>query len=198
MAVGHSMLGEVIVDHQGMATVVADMLSYGATAVGGYVLHWSGLRGTCGYDHGVVHCAILSELVHDLGYGGSLLSDGNIDAGDIAPLLVEDRIDHHRRLSGLAVSNDQLTLSPANGYHRIDSLEPCLERLFNGLTGHDSWGLEFDPSVFCGLNGSSSIDGFSEGIDDSPDEGLAHRYLGDFPGTLCRISLFDEVVFTKE
>jgi len=64
----------------------------------------------------------LLEETHDVGDGGSLLSDGDVDAvkglgvvtGLEDLLLVDDGIDGDGRLAGLPVTNDQLTLTSAN------------------------------------------------------------------------------------
>jgi hypothetical protein len=64
------------------------------------------------------------EDSHDVGDGGSLLTDGHVDAVESfgivgvgvveGGLLVDDRVDGNGRLAGLSVSNDELSLASSN------------------------------------------------------------------------------------
>src|SRR5690606_23210229 len=75
----------------------------------------------------------------------ALLTDGDVDAADLlrrvarlpVRLLVDDRVDRDRRLAGLAVADDQLTLAAADRDHRVDRLDAGLQRLVDRLAGHD-------------------------------------------------------------
>ncbi len=66
--------------------------------------------------------ALLQHL-HELGDGRALLADGDVDAVellllgaalDVQRLLVEDRVERHGGLAGLAVADDQLALAAAD------------------------------------------------------------------------------------
>lgn len=73
----------------------------------------------------------ISQPLHDLGDGGPLLSDGDVDAVQllllilslVETLLVDDGVDSQGSLAGLTISNDQLTLSTTDGYQRVDGLD---------------------------------------------------------------------------
>ena len=60
LAVGHSVLREIIVDYQGMTAMVADVFAYGTATIRGDVLKRRGFRCRSCNDHRVVHCAVLS------------------------------------------------------------------------------------------------------------------------------------------
>ena len=64
-----------------------------------------------GDDDGVFHGAVLFELAHHVGDGGSFLADGHINAEEVLALLVDDVINSDGGLAGLAVANDQLALA---------------------------------------------------------------------------------------
>ena len=49
-----------------------------------------------------------------------LLADGDVDTLNAGALLVDDRIDRHRALAGLAVADDQLALTATDRHHRVD------------------------------------------------------------------------------
>jgi hypothetical protein len=76
-------------------------------------------------------------------------------------------------LSGLTVTNDQLTLTTSDGNHGVDRLETSLYGLLDGLTGQDTGGLELSTAALGGLEGTLSIDGVTESVNDTSEEGLA-------------------------
>src|SRR5574337_996665 len=51
----------------------------------------------------------------------------------VLTLLVDDRVDRHRGLAGLAVADDQLALAAADRHHRVDGLQAGLHRLRHRL-----------------------------------------------------------------
>ena len=105
-----------------MLGVVSEVLSNGASRVWGQELKWGGLRGGGGNHNGVFESVSLLEKSHNVGDGGSLLSDSDVDAveglvvvtGLEGSLLVKDSINSDGSLTSLTISNDKLTLSSAN------------------------------------------------------------------------------------
>ena len=83
-----------------------------------------GLRGSRCDNDGVFEGVIFLEDLDNVGDGGSLLSNGHIDAvqllffflGIEVLLLVDDGIDGNGSLSGLSVSNDEFSLASTNGH----------------------------------------------------------------------------------
>jgi hypothetical protein len=79
--------------------------------------------------------------------GGALLPDGDVDALHALTLLVQDRVDRNGRLAGLAVTDDELALTPADGGHGVDGLDTGLQGLADRLTLHDGRRLQVaDPA----------------------------------------------------
>ncbi len=109
--------------------VVAEVLAHGAAGVGRDELQRRRIGGRGGDDDGVVHRAVLAQLLDHLGDRGPLLADGDVDADDVVALLVDDRVDRDGGLAGLAVADDQLALAAADRDHRVDGLEAGLQRL---------------------------------------------------------------------
>ena len=107
-----------------MLGVVAEVLSDGASRVGGQELERSGIRCSSSDDNGVLHAVSVVEETYDVGDGGSLLSNGDIDAverlgmvtGLENGLLVDDGVDSDGGFTGLSITNDKLTLASANGH----------------------------------------------------------------------------------
>src|SRR5690606_3748462 len=120
LAVGHSLLGQAVEHDQGVFTAVAEVFTHGATAVGRQELQGSRLGSGRGNDGGVGQGAVLFELGHHVGDGGLLLTDGNVDAGDAAVLLVDDGVGGDGGLADLPVTDDQLTLARADGNRALD------------------------------------------------------------------------------
>ena len=83
----------------------------------------------------VLHGVSVGEPLHDLGDGGPLLSDGDVDAeelllvvsGVVETLLVDDGVNGDGGLAGLTIANDQLTLATADGHQRVDGLDASLK-----------------------------------------------------------------------
>jgi hypothetical protein len=126
----------------------------------------------------VFHCIVLLKSLDKLGNGGSFLSNGNVDAvkllgliGSVVPsLLVKNGVEGNGGFSGLTITNDQFTLTTTNWHHGIDGLETSLDGLVDGVTRKNTGGLELGTTLLGGLDGSLSINGVSEGINDTTEE----------------------------
>ena len=75
LAIGRSVLRQVIVDAQGVLAVVAEILSHGRAGVRGDVEEGGGIGGGRGHHDGVVHGPEVLEGLHDLRDGRALLPD---------------------------------------------------------------------------------------------------------------------------
>ena len=124
LTVGDGLLGEIVIDDEGVLRVVTEVLTDGTSRIGGQELERGGVGGSGSDDNGVLHAISLLEQAHNVGNGGSLLSNGNVDAveglgvvtGLENGLLVDDGVDSDGGLASLSVTDDQLTLSSANGH----------------------------------------------------------------------------------
>jgi hypothetical protein len=122
LSVSDSLLGEIVVDDEGVLAVVAEEFTNGASGVGSQELERGGIGGSGSNHNGVLHAVSLVEQTGDVGDGGALLADSDVNAveglGVVTSLedglLVEDGVDGDGGLAGLSVTNDQLTLSSAN------------------------------------------------------------------------------------
>ena len=145
-------------------------------------------------DHDrVVHGPVLGEGVHRLGDGGLLLADGHVDALHPETLLVQDRVDRHGGLAGLAVADDQLPLAPADGGHGVDGLDPGLQRLVHRLAAHDAGRLDLHATAADVGERALAVDRVAEGVDDAAEEAVADGHREDAAGGLDRLALVDVV-----
>jgi hypothetical protein len=169
---------QVIVDNDGVLAIVTEVLSHGSTGEGSDVLKRSGLGGGGGDNDGVLHGVVLLKSLDKLGDGGSLLTDGDVDAvkllglvlAVVPPLLVEHGVESDGSLTSLTVTNDQLTLTTADRNHGVDGLETSLYGLVDGVTGKNTGGLLLGTTLLGGVDGTLAIDGVSEGVNDATKE----------------------------
>lgn len=95
------LLGQIIVDDEGMFAVVSEILSHGAAGVGSQVLQRSGIRSSSRHHDGVLHGISVSESLHKLSHRGPLLTNSDIDtvqlllliSSFVEALLVDDGVD---------------------------------------------------------------------------------------------------------
>ncbi len=82
----------------------------------------------------VFHGVRVSQALDDLGDGGSLLADGDVNAvellllvaGIVESLLVDDGVNGDGGLASLTITNDQLTLATTNRHEGVDGLDASL------------------------------------------------------------------------
>jgi hypothetical protein len=143
----------------------------------------SGLRGGGGNNDGVFHGVVLLQSLDKLGNSGTLLTDGDVDAVEllglvvavVPTLLVEHGIEGDGSLASLTITDNQLTLTTADGNHGIDSLETGLDGLVDGAAGQNARSLELGTTLLLGVEGALAIDRVTEGIDDTTKKLRADR-----------------------
>src|SRR5579862_1433271 len=191
LAVRPRVLGQVVVDDERVPLVVPDLFADRRAGGGGEVLERGGVVGRGGDDAGVGHRAVLREGVEHVGDRGRLLSDRDVDAGDVLALLVDDRVHAQRGLARLAVAEDQLALPAADGNHGVDGLPARLERLGHRLAFHDVERAAFDVPEFLGGDRSLAVQGLAEGVHDAAQHFRADGHLDDLSGALGDIAFLD-------
>src|SRR5206468_5166533 len=108
-------------------------------------------------DRRVFHRAELRELVDDARDGRLLLANGNVEAVNALPLLVDDRVDGDGGLARLAIADDELALAAADRNHRVDRFEARLERLLHGLARDDAGRFHFDAAAMRALDRTFAV-----------------------------------------
>ncbi len=131
------------------------------------------------------------------GHGGRLLADGDVDADDAGALLIDDRVDGDGGLARAAVADDQLALAAADRDHRVDGLEPGLQRLLHRLAHDDAGRLRFDLARGGGGDLAASVDRAAEGVDHAADERGAHRHF-EHAGGAAHVVAFAELEVVAE
>src|SRR4030095_5091521 len=198
LAVGGGVLAEVVVDAERVALTVAEVLAHRDAGVRRDVLQRRRLRRRGDDDRRESHRAGVLEALHDLRHGGALLADGHVEAEDVLPLLIDDRVHADGGLAGSTVADDQLALTAPDRNHRVDRREAGLQGLLHRAPIHDARGVSLDRPEFRGRDRPLAVDRKTERVDDAPDPRLAHRNLGDPVGALDRVAFLDRAVLAEQ
>ena len=190
-AIGDGVLGKVVVDDQRVLALVAEVLADGAGCVRRQIQHRSRLRCRGRDDDGVPHRVVLLQRLHDLGDGRALLSDGAVNADQVVGLVVDDRVQRDGCFAGLAVADDQLALSAANGDHGVDGLQAGHHRLAHRLAVDHAGGETLDGQRVAGLDRAAVVDRLAERVDNAADHGIAHGHAENLAGALDLIAFAD-------
>ena len=206
LPVGDGLLGEVVVGDHGVHAVVAEILAHGAAGERRQILHRRGVRGGGGDDDRVLERAVLLQHLDELGDGGALLADGDVDAveldllvaGGVERLLVEDGVEDDGGLAGLAVADDQLALAAADRDQRVDGLEAGCHRLVHRLARQDARRLDVDAHAGFALDRALAVDRVAERVDHAAEQGLADGHLDDGAGALDGVAFLDAAVLAED
>jgi len=206
LSICNGLFGEIIIDDQAMSSSVSEIFSDSTGGIGGQELKRGGFRGGGGDDNSVFHGLVVSESLDDIGDGGSLLSNGDINAVELFVsvssveifLLIQDGINGDGGLSGLSVSNNEFSLSSTDGDQTIDGFESGLHGLVDGFSGDNTGGFDFHSVSLGGLDGSQSVDGVTQGIEDSSEHFFSDGNIHDGSGSTNDISFLNESIVSED
>ena len=122
-----------------MTSAIAEIFADSCSGKRSEILHRSRI-GSGGTDNDrVVHSPFLLKRTDQRGYGRALLSDRYINTVNrvacfVIATLVDNGIDRDGSLTGLAVADNQFTLSASDRYHGIYRLDTRLQRFVDRLT----------------------------------------------------------------
>jgi hypothetical protein len=178
LTVSDGLLGQVVVDDDGVAAIVTEPFTHGTTSERSNVLQRGGLGSSGSNDDGVLQGVVLLKSLDELSDGGTLLTNSNVDTvqllglitSGVDALLVKNGVKSDGSLTSLTITNDQLTLTTTDGNHGVDGLETSLDRLVDGATRQDTGGLELSTALLLGVDGTFSINGVTESVDDTTQD----------------------------
>ena len=124
LTISDSLLGEIIIDDKTVLAVVTEVLTNSATGVGSQKLEGSGIGSSGSNNDRVVEALTFAEETHDVGNGGTLLSNSDIDAIELLVnvvvveifLLVKNGVNSNSGFASLTITNNEFTLATANGH----------------------------------------------------------------------------------
>src|SRR5262249_1556362 len=130
--------------------------------------------------------------------GRTLLSDGAVDTNQIVALVVDDGVQNHSSLAGLAVTNDEFALPTANGNHGINGLDACRHRLTHGLTINNAGSTTYNVNQFFASQRTLVVNGVAQGIQDAAYQCRTRRHRHDVPGAPDFVAFLHFRVVTKQ
>src|SRR5450432_3552722 len=125
---GGGVLGQVVDHDQGVLAAVTKILRHGETRERRDPLQSRRARGPSDDDDASLGRPLAVDSVDGAPDARTLLANRDIDADDVARLLIDDRIDSDRGLADGAVADDELALAAAEGEQRIDHDKSGLDR----------------------------------------------------------------------
>ena len=164
LTVGPSLLGQVVINDQGVFATITEVFTHGATGVRSQILHGGGLGSRGGHNNRVLQSTVLFQLAHHVADRGGFLAHGNVNTFNAIALLSNDGVHSHGSLAGLTVTNDQLALTTANWHHGVHGFRAGLHRLRDGLTGNNARSHFLDDVSHLGVNRAFAVDRHTQGI----------------------------------
>ena len=152
LPVGHRLLGEIVIDDQGVHAVVAEEFAHGGTGVRCQELQRGRLRSRSCNDDRILERTLFLQDLHEFRHRGALLPDRHVDAVELARfvvaliawLLIDEGIKGNGSLSGLPVADDQLALTAPDRDQAVNRLQPGLHGFVHGLPRDDPRRLHID------------------------------------------------------
>ena len=131
------------------------------------------------------------------------LTDGYIDtiyrrACLIETLLVDDGIHCDGSLTGLTVTDDQLTLSTSDREHGVDRQDTGLHRNTDRFSLNNTRCFSFYRIVVVFFYSSLSVDRLAQRVDNSADKSFTDRDSGFLFRTYHTGTFFDSCIFTEQ
>ena len=120
------MFGKVVIDAKRVALAIAEILANRAAGIRSQILHRRGIARGGRHDDGILHRPVFFQRLHDLSDRRSLLADGDVDADDVLPFLIDDGVDRNGGFSSLPITDDQFPLATSDRNHRIDRFQSRL------------------------------------------------------------------------
>src|SRR3984957_7374656 len=199
LAIGDRLFRQIVVDHQRMHAVVAEEFAHRAAGERRQELHRRRIGSGGGDDDRIFERAMFFENFGELGDRRALLADGDIDAVEldllvarlVERLLIEDGVERHRGLAGLAVADDQFALAAADRDERVDRLEAGRHRFVHGFARNDAGRLDVDAGALGGIDRALAVDRIAERVDDAAEQLLADGHVDDGAGALDRLAFLD-------
>src|SRR5262249_19877466 len=151
-----------------------------------------------GHHDGVIHCPVILQLLHHLGDRGTLLPDCAVNANQVVAFVVDDSVQNHGGLAGLAVADDQLALAAAARNHGIGGLDAGSHGLAYRLPVNHPGRDAFNRDVLAGRDRTFVVNRLAERVDHAADHTFTGRDGHDLARTLDLVALFDFGVLTHE
>ena len=125
------------------------------------------------------------------------MTDCHIDTDHVLALLVQNGVCSDRCLARLTVTNDKLTLTSADGNHRVDSLNTGLQGHTNVLSFNNTGSRHFNGAVSFRLKGAFAVNRLTQSVYNTANQVSTHRHRYHLAGALYGIAFLDALISTQ-
>ena len=175
LAVGRGVLGQVVENDQCVLAPVAKIFRHRHRRERRDPLKSRRTRRLCDDDEAALGRPAAENVVNGAAHARTLLSDGDIDADDIAVLLVDDRIDADRRFADGAVANNKLTLPAPQREQGVYDDQARLNGFDDQIAVDDRGGRAFDRHGRRARDRPFAVERPAQRIDDAAQQLQTHR-----------------------
>ncbi len=204
LAIRHSLLGQIIIDDQSVAAIVAEILGHSCRSVWCKVLHRCRLGSRRSNDDRIINRASFFQLFNKLCNCRALLPDRNIytvklfafviASSVVVRFLVQDRIKRHGCFTCLAVTNNQLTLATANRDQGVNGFDTSRHRLVNRFTGHNARRFNVCNTACFGFDRAFAVDRVTQTVNYTTKKRITRRNVHNGLRTFNCVAFFNVTV----
>ena len=112
--------------------------------------------------------------------------------------MIQNRIQRHSGLAGLAIANNQLALAAANRNHGVDGFDSRLHGFTHRLAFHHAGCDALNRAEFIGKDRPFAIRRAAQRVNHAAHHGLAHRHGHDPVGALDDVAFLDLRVIAQQ
>ena len=174
-----------------MLTAVAEVFRHREAGKRRYPLQTGSRRRTGDDEDAALRRALTADRVDHPRDARRFLSDRDVDANNVALLLVDDAVDGNRGFADGAVADDQFALAAPERKHSINDQQPGLYRLADEIAIDDGGRRTLDGLIGFGNDGVAAVERTAKRIDDAAEKFAADRHARDLAGAVNDIAGFD-------
>ena len=190
-AVCRRMLGHVVDDNQSMLAAIAKIFRH---REGGE--RRNPLLARCGRCAGddedaTFRRAVRLHRIDDAFDRGRFLPDRDVDANDVAGLLVDDAVDGNRRFADGAIADDQFALTAPQSEHGVDDEQAGLNRFADEIAIDDRRSGTLHRFATCRADDPATVERTTKRIDNATEQGWPYRHAYHLAAAVDAVPRFD-------
>src|SRR3984957_6840301 len=193
LAVGSCVLRQVVDHDQRMLAAIAEIFRHGEASKGCNPLQAGRACRPSNDDDAALRRSAFLDRIYGAAYTRTLLANRDVDADDVARLLIDNRIDCDRRLADSTIADDKLALTAAEREQGIDDDEAGLNRLDYEIPIDDRRRRALNGFQRVGRYWSFTVERPAEWIDDAAEHHRSHGNAHHLGGTAHHVAGLDRV-----
>ena len=190
---GGGVLGEIVDDDQRMLAAIAKIFRHGEAGERRDPLQSGRARRARHDDDAALGRALGLDRLDGAPHARRLLAHGDVDADDVAALLVDDGVDGDRSLADGAVADDEFALAAPEREQGVHHDQAGLHRLGHQIAVDDLRRRPFDRLARIGGDRSLAVERTAKRVDDASEQGGPDRDPHDVAHAAHRVAGFDRI-----